>query len=537
MPYGIELRPYQEEARKAVEKEWAEGRNRTMTVMPTGTGKTPVFCAVLKDQIDSGGRALILAAREELLQQATDKMRIVSGIECACEQGSRHSAGSEAPATVASIQTLSREGRLNAFAPDAFTHIVVDEAHHAVADSYRRVLDHFAGAKILGCTATPDRGDRKALADVFDSVAYEYSLRKAVQEGYLCPILIRQLPIELDIQDVDVKGGDYDAEQLDSALDPCLEGVADAMAEHCRDRKTVVFLPLVKTAQKFCAILNERGFKAVEVNGESRDRKEILDAYEAGEYNVLCNAMLLTEGWDSPKTDCVVVLRPTRIRALYTQMIGRGTRIAPGKEHLLVLDFLWLSQRLDICNPSSLLGMSKEETEELEKLLAKRKGESINLLELEEEVKQQLVTAQEAHLCRILEEMRYNSAKDVDPMQFAYSIADEDLAAYEPVFVWEKLPPTDRQLGFLRNRGIAVDTVNCAGKASLLIDRLIKRQKEGLTTPKQIRFLEKHGFRHVGTWSFQSAAKMIDTIKRCGWQIPFGINPEQYVPSEQLCGL
>ena len=148
--------------------------------------------------------------------------------------------------------------------------------------------------------------------------------------------------MELDIGSVGISNGDFAVGEIGCALDPYLEQIAQEMANYCRGRKTVVFLPLIATSQKFCAMLNDEGLNAAEVNGNSDDRAEVLSDFENGKYDVLCNSMLLTEGWDCPAVDCIVVLRPTKVRSLYQQMVGRGMRLFPGKDHLL-LDFLWMT--------------------------------------------------------------------------------------------------------------------------------------------------------------------------------------------------
>lgn len=250
-----------------------------------------------------------------------------------------------------------REKRLRQFPEDEFGTIIVDEAHHALADSYQQVLQHFPTANVLGVTATPERNNLQCLGNYFDSLAYEYSLTQAVRDGYLCKIKAQTVPLKIDITGVGMSAGDYAAGALGTALDPYLEQIAKEMVTYCAGRKTVVFLPLVATAKKFKAILNHFGMKAAEVNGNSQDREETLKKFEAGEYNVLCNAMLLTEGWDCPSVDCVIMLRATKIRSLYCQCIGRGTRLSPetGKKDLLVLDFLWNTARHELCRPASLI--------------------------------------------------------------------------------------------------------------------------------------------------------------------------------------
>lgn len=317
---AVTLRPYQQEARQAIEREWDEGRRKTLLVLPTGTGKTVVFSMVAKDQVDAGGRALILAHRGELLDQAADKLLAATGLGSSVEKAESTSIGEWFRVTVGSVQTLMREKRLKQFPHDWFDQIIIDEAHHVLSSSYQTVLDWFPNAKVLGVTATPDRGDRRELGQFFDSLAYEYTLPRAIKDGYLCPIKAQTVPLTLDLTGVGMSAGDYKASDVGTALDPYLDQIADEMiAAGCRERKTVVFLPLVKTSQKFRGILEAKGIRAMEVNGESANRAEVLADFDAASSAVLCNSMLLTEGWDCPSVDCVVVLRPTKVRALYCQ--------------------------------------------------------------------------------------------------------------------------------------------------------------------------------------------------------------------------
>ena len=325
------LRPYQQQARAAVHQEWEDGRRRTLLVLPTGCGKTIVFAKIAEDQVRAGDRVLILAHRGELLEQAADKLKKSTGLTASTEKAEESCIGQWNRVVVGSVQTLTRAKRLAHFSPDYFGTIIVDEAHHAISDSYLRVLDHFAGAKVLGVTATPDRGDLRNLGEVFDSLAYEYQLPQAIRDGFLCKIKALTIPLKLDISGVELSGGDFAAKGLGTALDPYLEQIAAEMAAVCKGRRTVVFLPLVATSQKFRDILTAHGFRAAEVNGQSEDRAQVLADFAAGQYDVLCNSMLLTEGWDCPEVDCIAVLRPTKSRALYSQMVGRGTRLAKAK--------------------------------------------------------------------------------------------------------------------------------------------------------------------------------------------------------------
>lgn len=524
----MKLRPYQQEAKEAIQAEWAKGRLKTLLVLPTGTGKTIVFSKLTEDLVRDGERVLILAHRGELLEQAADKLHKATGLLCAVEKAEETCLDSWYRVVVGSVQSMMRPARLEQFSPDHFQTIIVDEAHHAISDSYQRVLHHFEDAKVLGVTATPDRGDMRNLGSYFESLAYEYTLPRAIKEGYLAPIKALTIPLKLDLSAVGVQAGDFKSGDLGTALDPYLHQIADEMAEYCMDRKTVVFLPLIKTSQKFRDILNSRGFKAAEVNGESRDRTEILEAFDRGEYNVLCNSMLLTEGWDCPSVDCIVVLRPTKIRSLYSQMVGRGTRLHDTKDHLLLLDFLWHTERHELCHPAHLICDNDEVAQKMTENLENQAGNPMDLEEAKQQATEDVVRDREEALAKKLAEMRKRKRQLVDPLQFEMSIQAEDLSSYVPTFGWEMGPPSEAQLKTLEKYGIFPDEIGTAGKANLLLDRLDKRRIEGLTTPKQIRFLEQRGFLHVGTWSFESAQKLISRIAANGWRVPRDIDPATY---------
>lgn len=529
----MELRPYQQEARTAVESQWEQGNDRTLLVLPTGCGKTIVFAKISEDRVRQGDRVLILAHRGELLDQAADKIKTATGLICSTEKAEQSCLDSQSQwfrITVGSVQSLMRQSRLDRFDPDYFQTIIIDEAHHAVSDSYQRVLDYFSGAKVLGVTATPDRGDMRELGSVFDSLAYEYTLPRAIKEGYLSPIKAVTIPLKLDLSGVGIQSGDFKPGDLDTALDPYLYQIAEEMKKYCGNRKTVVFLPLIKTSQKFRDILNEAGFHAAEVNGNSEDRAEILEDFDKGRYNVLCNSMLLTEGWDCPSVDCVIVLRPTKVRSLYCQMVGRGTRLCEGKDHLLLLDFLWHTERHELCRPAHLICDSKEIADKMTEDLAENAGCETDIEEAAQTASEEVQAQREEALAKQIAACKSRKRKLVDPLQYEMSICAADLSGYVPAFGWECAPPSDKQRAALEKRGIFPDEIETAGKAKLLLDRLEKRQSAGLTTPKQIRFLESRGFQHVGTWQFEAASSMIARISANGWKIPRGVDPQNYTP-------
>jgi hypothetical protein len=341
------------------------------------------------------------------------------------------------------------------------------------------------------------------------------------------------IPLKLDISGVSIQSGDYAVGQLGDALEPYLDSIADEMAERCANRKTVVFLPLVRTAKHFADMLNARGLSACEVNGTSVDRAQKLKDFADGKYKVITNALLLTEGWDCPSVDCVVMLRPPKSRSMYQQAIGRGTRLSPetGKEKLLLLDFLWMTGRHDLCRPACLLGASDEVEARISEMVEEAMDDmlGIDLLGAEPEAEQDVQKQREEKLAEELERMRHRKAKLVNPLQYALSICDLDLQNFEPVFAWEQQEPTAKQIELLEQRGINPDGMT-AGMASKMIDSLKRRQKEGMATPKQVRMLERKGFVHPGPWTFEQASRMMGILASNRWRLPYGIDPATYVP-------
>ena len=501
-----QLRPYQREAIRAVHEHWREW-DRELLVCATGTGKTVMAKCIIEDRL-SNGSVLFLAHRDELIEQARATFGDAGKV--------KGSVTDVRPITVGSVQTLMNRTRIADFKT-----LVIDEAHHAVSDSYQRVLAQYPDAKVLGLTATPDR---KGLGNVFEGIAYEYGLRSAVQDGYLSPITARTIPIDIDLTQVKTRVGDFEVTGLVEALEPYLPEIAKSMAEHAMGRKTIVFLPLVRMAQEFADMLRRYGFDAQEVNGTSPDRKEKLEWFsQAGKGAVMCNAMLLTEGWDCPDVDCVVVLRPTKVRSLYSQMVGRGTRLAPNKENCLILDFLWLATKHDLCRPASLITGNDEDAERV----------SENAVEDELELFDALTDVEEQRRNALAEAIRANAkrkARLVDPLTFFVDVNEVALLDYQPEWPWEKQPASEKQVKLIENAGINTDGM-CKGQASKIIDVILNRRKQGLATAKQMRMLEQKGFQNVGLWTFEQASNMMERLAKNRWRVPFGVNPQTYVPA------
>lgn len=501
----MKLRPYQTEAIEAIEAGWKEYQKQLL-VLPTGTGKTIVFSHLARREcLRHNKRIIILAHREELLEQAQQKLMLATGLHSALEKGQSTGHDTWLQVVVASVQTLHAK-RLQRWDPKQVGLIVVDEAHHCLASTYKRVLEHFSESRVLGVTATPDRGDKKSLGDIFENIAYEYPIRQAIHDGFLCKIKAQLLPLKIDLSNVRLQKGDYNVNELDETVAPYLDRVADEIVAHAADRKTLVFVPLVRTSKAFADICTAKGLRAVHCDGQSEDRAKILAAFHRGEYTLLTNSSLLLEGYDCPDIDCCVVLRPTKSRALYAQMIGRGTRIAEGKSDLLILDFLWQTARHSLCVPASLFASSEEEAKNVMGRF-KPGDDAMDLLKAEADAK----ADRERSLAKQLAAEAHRTKAVVDPMAFALSIHDEALMDYEPTMRWEMFPASDKQKMLLRRLGIDPESVRCKGHASKIIDVIFKRRDQKLCTVKQGNVLRKHGIDPTSI-SFQRASELIESI-------------------------
>ena len=359
------LRGYQIAAVEAI-SEGFRTYNRQLLVAATGAGKTQIFCEVIRRS--QPGKALVLCHREELVEQARRRLETF-GIKADVEQGDAH-ATPDAPAVVASVQTLMRDTRLTRWRPDHFGMVVADEAHRAMSDSWQKVLQYFdESARVLGASATPERSDKKSLGRYFENIAYEIGLLDLIRQNWLAPIQVKTVPLQIDLGDCRTTAGDWNAEDVGHALEPYLERIASVLYEH-RHRKILVFLPLIAISQQLARLCRLRGMAAEHIDGQSGDRQAILERFKRGKTTLLTNAMLLTEGFDEPSIDCVVCLRPTQVRSLYSQIVGRGTRIYPGKDHLLLLDFLWLAEEHNLIKPAHLVAGDEEEAKAITDALA-----------------------------------------------------------------------------------------------------------------------------------------------------------------------
>jgi superfamily II DNA or RNA helicase len=455
-----------------------------------------------------------------------------------------------APIVVASVATLCRDARLTGFADNHFSLVVTDEAHHSCCNSYEKVISYFhfgaeslaegwveplpgtdfkTKARVLGVTATPEINGARHLSEAFERIAFQYQLLQAVQDGWLVPPVTKNIPLKIDLRGLrpgrTPNGSDFKADDLSEKMVPILESLATQIAELARDRKTMAFTPSVECARILAEAITRNGLNGIFVSGECLDVNEKTEAYrQAGKGTVLCNCALYVEGADFPDTDCVVVARATKSTGFYRQMVGRGTRTLPGivnglqtprerraaiaasaKPNLLILDPLWISDRIDLCDAYDLF-TSKPEV----KKMMKEKGEPT--AENAKEAERDFIKALE----REARKHARKKARTIDPLAWAVSLGDAALASYTPEAGWESAPPSVGQVDFLRKQGMDVSQIKYKGLASKIIGRIMTRIGLKLATPHQLSLMHKLGLdEHTcATLTIREATDVIDkTLK------------------------
>jgi len=498
----MNLRYYQKDALEAA-VQGAHEHQKQLIVMPTGSGKTILFSKLAERALP--GRSLVLVDKQILADQACEKIEQSISVLPGREQG-EHRADAKHSIVVSTVQSMVN--RLGRWPRDHFAQVICDEAHCVLADSWQACVSHFdKHAKIFGFTATPFRGDKKNLGRYFDNIAYEISLRRLIHDGYLSPIKVKALPVQIDISNVSSVAGDFHSGRLHDSLTPRLHKIADAIKEHASGRKILAFLPLIETSRQFAQICNSVGLKAQHVSSQEREKDTLLKHFKSCDGGLMSNAMILSTGYDNPKIDCVVVLRPTRSTPLYCQMVGRGTRTAPGKEYLLVLDFLWHHERHNLVRPANLLS----ETSDVAEIMTQHSfdvGGEVDLLELE-------ASAVEQRRRSLEEEIRANErrkAKVVNPVEFHLALGDVGAAQYVPTVAWESEPPTSKQLKLLEKFKIDSAQVESKGHAHKLISRLMPRMINKLASPKQLIHLRRMGYQNPETATFTQARDFLSRM-------------------------
>jgi len=365
------LRNYQKDCLAAIGDGYQSGLRRQLVCLPTGTGKTVVFAEFprffrMKKQM------LVLAHRAELLEQARDKLMQANPHLCVGIEQAGKTADPDCDVVVASIPTLGRKGskRLHRLDPDRFFLLVVDEAHHATAATYKRVLSHFdvfspdTRRLLVGFTATPKRGDGVGLDAVFEEIVYSRTLPEMIRSGYLSPVAGYRVETEVDLSRVRTRMGDFVSSQLSDAVNVAQRNsiIVDVYRSHLAGKQTLCFCVDVAHTRSVAEAFNREGIRSAAVSGDTdrAERSRILQDFHRGNIQVIANCMVLTEGYDEPAIAGIILARPTKSGLLYTQMIGRGTRLYPGKENVTVIDIVDVTKHHRLTNLSSLFGFSED---------------------------------------------------------------------------------------------------------------------------------------------------------------------------------
>jgi superfamily II DNA or RNA helicase len=546
-------RDYQRAASDSIFREWQES-DTTLAVLPTGCGKTILFADVIRRSFPR--RAMVLAHREELIFQARDKIKLATGLSCEVEMGeykaNESSMFRKASVVVSTIQTQvsggDGGGRMSKFDPQKFGVLIIDEAHHACSPTYRRVIDYYRSnpnLKVLGVTATPDRADEEALGQVFQSVAFDYEILDAVHDGWLVPIEQQMVHVSgLDLSHIRTTAGDLNGADLAAVMESeeNLHRMAHPSIEIIGSKRALVFTSSVKCAETIAEIFNRhRPNMAAWVCGKTPkdDRRRILSDFNAGRVQVVANCGVLTEGFDDPGVEVVIMGRPTKSRSLYSQMVGRATRPLPGvvdgpetpeerraaiaasaKPSCLVVDFVGNSGRHKLVTSADILG-GKVSDEAIERAIAKAKksGQPMRMTEALDEEEEKIrkerearKLAEEARRARLTVKAKY-SVQAVDPF---------DVLQLQPVKSrgWDSgkvLSEKCRRI--LQERmGIDPDSVSYAEGMQLVREQL-RRWQDGLCSFGQAKVLRKFGY-DASNIKFDEAKSLIDAIKNNGWRRP-----------------
>lgn len=544
------LRTYQHDAVEAVFREW-ETHTSTMIVKATGLGKGVVIGAIVAKSKPK--RSIIVAHRLELIHQLSAHVTSF-GTEVEIEMADKKADASmfqRESAIVASVQTLTSgpkdDRRMKKFRPEDFGVLIIDEGHHSVAKTYREIIDHFQQNKnlrICFLTATPDRGDDKALGQVCESVAYKYDIAEAIEDGYLVPIEQQMIQTKIDYSHIRTTAGDLNGADLAQVMEDeeAVQGMVGASIKIIGNRPSIAFTSSVRHAEMCCEIFNRhRSGMAAWICGETpaEERAKILKQFKNGEVQVIANVGIATEGFDAPNTQCIIMGRPTKSRALYTQCVGRGTRALAGtldelhsaferreaitespKPACLVLDFVGNSGKHKLITTADILGGKyDEETRSMAVADVSESGGAVRMADA-------LKKADEKIRARIEQQKRDEAARKaklIAQVQFsAKTISPFDILQITPRkdSSWDRgRPLSDKQKAILRKMGVNPDDMEQAA-ARQLLHKHFERMNNGLASIPQLRVLMKAGYapEEIKKMTFVEASRLIDHCKSAGWK-------------------
>lgn len=513
----MQARDYQKGCHDAVMAKWgftpwwngtAETSRKTIANLATSAGKT-IIAALLAETLTSMGlRVLFTADREELIMQPVEKFHKACGIMASVHRA-QDTASPHAQVVVGSIQTLARR-----LPPGKPFDVIIDDEAHRNSEGRKKIHDAYPDAKVLGITATAFRKNLADLSDFYDTVAFELGPFDLIDQGYITPIKVLTAPLNVDLSGVHQKNGDYDQDEVETAIAPLYKEVANQIKEHAANRTILAFLPLIRSSKAFVEILRQEGITAMHCDGSSEDRAGILQQFERGDFQVLSNSQVFSTGVDFIKADCLLNLAPTRSRVEFRQRVGRILRLIPGtvdgildpterkrriaasrKPDALILDLLWQTSKIKLAGPSSLIAMNDADEEAIaEKVRRKRTPEE--LADIAKEVQREKEEMLRAAIERAAEEARRageRAARMMDAREVGLLIHDQSLMDYEPVSKWERESISDKQKAILEASGIRAETVQNKGHAAKVLDAVFGRETKGLAAMEAFHALKQAG--------------------------------------------
>ena len=502
------LRPYQEECIRAVESSLAEyaktpEHGSALVCLPTGSGKTVIFSEICKRRAGRGQRLLVAAQGVQLINQTAASIRNWTNGDLKVEvEMASNRAAIDSDVVVASIHSMKNE-RLRAYCEQHFDLIIVDEAHHAVSNLYAELIQHF-DAPLVGFTATPNRADKRSLGDVFNNIAYEKSLLEMVREGWLADIVVKSVPIMADFSGVNLIGKDLDPAQSGAIVARLFDDVIKTLNQHASDRKTLVYWPLIQTSKGFTEAANASGLPTAHIDGETskEDREKILEDLKNGRIKVVSNISVLTEGIDIPPADCILMMRPTSSQGLYTQAVGRGTRLHDTKKNCLILDPHFLHESLNLMEPARLIAEDEEQFSHIKASLGADGRLEDAADKAREEIEKKMVErlAQRAR--------KHPTTRTLIQMSELYR--SPAIMEFKPTSRWHEDPVTDAQSSALIKMGIKdISLIASKGHASAILDAAAKRRDKGLATFKQVALLKRWGVKNTEQMPYVEASAII----------------------------
>lgn len=530
-PSGLDRfarRYYQDDALLSLQEGISRGEHSQLVVMATGLGKTVLFAHLIRE---TDGPVLVVAHREELIEQARQTAESLTGEWVEVEQADLQSY--KARIVVGSVQSLRRPERLKRLGRERFKLVIIDEAHHATANSYRAVMDWFE-APVVGFTATPDRTDEKALGTIFDRIAYSMDIQDGIDQGWLVPFQGHRVvldSVKLDL--VGVTAGDLAQNELDEAMVSSVEGIVHETARLSEGRQSIAFFPGVRSAELAASCYSKHGVPTCVVSGGTPkdERRQLIADFRRGVYRVLANCQVATEGFDVPEVSCIIQGRPTLSRSLYAQMIGRGGRVLPGtvdqyparddsagrrgavagsrKPDCMIIDCVGNSTRHSLISPVDALGGNFDPEVVAEAKKKVKAGEDpLRALRNAQEELRAIATRTKASV--------HATHSRFDPFSvLGVSFTEEDRYAIR----FGMKPMTEGQQAVLIKLGVGDADMKDLSKraASQLLDEIGRRRASGLATYKQVRTLEKYGIASARQVTFNKAKGALDYIASLGW--------------------